>query len=1684
MQPSEPPKKIKQPNTRWLTALLGLVLLIIGQFQLARTEIPDTTPTKIGVWLLDQLHLGIPSIDNVIRGLPILLAGVVLLFIALRGLRLLPAEGPFTGEAGILLRVLRTVWPWLAGAAGSFALLLWQINSFEYSGFMLIEWLLAPVLALTAFAIWDRQRQINLSPSLNRKDILWMLGLFTLSIVIGVYRLQGMPDMLIGDEGSFWTVARDIATGKYQPTVFANGVYTFPVLSSIGQAAILRVFGIGLWGWRFSSVFAGALTIFPLYLLARETFDRKVAILSGVALAFSPYFLAFARLGYNNIQAVFITTLALHLVYTGLQRSSFFYVFLAGCAIGLGFYTYFAARMTLVIIVLFIVVLWLARKLKFKYAVLNLVILVLGATLVLVPHLVFGNLHDTQGMSYKTLESLFFNIFNGEQFYSREELTAIAPLFKIGAGEFFYNPKIYLVLIGRGFLRTLLAFQKSGIITEHFIAFPLAGTIGVIFYLLGFGSMFKRIKEPRYLLFLIWFVVVITGLSALNTVPPRQTHMVNIIPLLALLIGLGINILVNSISAFNRLGERPRNVILGILIGIVVASGIYDYFVLVPRQYFPQPDQIASWTGFSATDEILVHVFVEGDNSPLMNVYSTTEFRSDIQYRTITFDQFQTTLQAYADGKKYIIFYLPSLTGQVEPLLSQTWGQAFIRREFFNHEGLPILSAGMNTPFVFERDQSFGAIIKESYFRLPLLIFLISCLSLIGVVAFIPQKWIDRFPIPIRAFAKWFNSPARPTESGTALGGITGDESLAFIETRTVSTEPPEWAKSTFANENPEPARRIKIDGKTARDKAGRDLYLRVHIPAITIKSGWQIFVPDFEIPAHVLLIVSLVSAIFAQILVFRQEFLFGILLYGVCAALLIVWARLHPRWMGVLTNHVHIQRKAEVVIAITLLLMVIFTRFYDLGYRVYGIEADESKWTVQAWYSAILQVDRGDFSTMHYQFLPVTFWVRSLFLRIFGLDFLSARIESATQSVIAVIFLYLLVRRLTSNPPIALLSASLYAFSYVELNASHQALHNTTIEPWMMASLYFLILAFQNKKHWAFQVTGVLLALGMLTYETFFPTVFVALTSIFGAAVWQIVKRQASIRRWLTRSLLVVWPIVIAYWFYTRDYLNQEQYHFGWMDQSANGGSLLINAINFIFHNVGLLIKTVFSEVVFDDALLRWHGSFVSQFILPFIVIGLVYNLLNLRRPYFLFIPLWYLLNVGAAPISVGAVWPRILYSSLGPLMVWGALGLCVGYGILRSALDTRKPHPSTLLFGFTVLTIFISNYSVFTNKIDDPTDRVQRRELADLTAASAKDVDLILFPFSPAQNDPVELESQVIIFSVAGEHDGSLEVDNDYAQVPFNELLVTLWEHQNIGSIDILYDKSRAAIDPERDIVLNTVLQCYPDAKLETAGEFFEVYRLDSTALTSPVCYQASTPTAVSPVNGATIPAGTPLTLEWTSIVESTRFSVTLQQRVPDIYWLEAEDVFASNGWYANSAFVTGFSGSGFLEDAWNSEETQYNLNIAQEGEYRIWVRTYKRRINDQYNFIIINGENFPFAGETTPLSRWIWEPIGTFNLQAGSTSLSLNRVYGQDEQYSVFIDAILVTSDLTASPEESQVWETVYNESELSSPASRITLDRAFGSGEYRWSVRVFDGNKLIDSQGELGIPMSFATFIIQP
>lgn len=589
-------------DRRWLRLLAAVALAGYGSYLLGRQE-PAFGPFLWAEFLNGRLRFDLVNLHNVIVGVPLLLVGSLLFVREVRGVNPWTVDQPLAqwklrpGRMAATPRVWATAVILLASTA---VLLLYR-----HAGWLPVLTWLAALLLLSRFW-WRQDRRIGLDLSLHltRWDVLLLLVLLIIGIVLGVVYLVEVPARMIGDEGAFWEAARGIALGNHQPSLFDLGVYTFPVASSFFQAMVLRLTGLSLWSWRFASVLAGVLAVIPLYLLAREGFGRGTAVIAGLLMLTSPYFLAFARLGYNNSQALLPVTLAAGCFFLGVRRASYFYIWLAGLAAGLGFYTYTAGRLALVVLLLAVLLLLIRRDLAWRSGLKVTAVFLLGWGMTVLSLDLYGLNRPGEVEPYKIWESLFFNVFYGRAYYPDEVLFQYAEPLRIGYQELFFQPVVYLHLLLRGFVRSVLAFHSpffGG--QEHFVETGLAGGgLTGTFFVLGSVLALARWRQFRFGLLLLWLAGGLFFLSIINTLPPRPTHLVVTIPVLALITAIG---LVSFVTVFSQsLGQnfmrvdppRWRASLLVVLTALMAFVGVQQYFGPLGQKYPANFEQLVAWT--------------------------------------------------------------------------------------------------------------------------------------------------------------------------------------------------------------------------------------------------------------------------------------------------------------------------------------------------------------------------------------------------------------------------------------------------------------------------------------------------------------------------------------------------------------------------------------------------------------------------------------------------------------------------------------------------------------------------------------------------------------------------------------------------------------------------------------------------------------------------------------------------------------------------------------------------------------------------------------------------------------------------------------------------------------------------------------------------------------------------------
>lgn len=179
-------------------------------------------------------------------------------------------------------------------------------------------------------------------------------GTLAASLIIGgafllrVANLDGVPFGFFCDEASDALDAYAIVHtlhdqhGAFLPAYFqALGDYRggFHIY---WEALFIGIFGLSEFAGRLSSVVAGTLTVWWVYLFVSKMVNRPVALFSALLLATAPWLILMSRVGWDIISVPFDIALCLFFLYKGLEQAAwlpFAFIFTA-----LGMYTYQPGR--------------------------------------------------------------------------------------------------------------------------------------------------------------------------------------------------------------------------------------------------------------------------------------------------------------------------------------------------------------------------------------------------------------------------------------------------------------------------------------------------------------------------------------------------------------------------------------------------------------------------------------------------------------------------------------------------------------------------------------------------------------------------------------------------------------------------------------------------------------------------------------------------------------------------------------------------------------------------------------------------------------------------------------------------------------------------------------------------------------------------------------------------------------------------------------------------------------------------------------------------------------------------------------------------------------------------------------------------------------------------------------------
>ncbi|MEK7580982.1 MAG: glycosyltransferase family 39 protein [Patescibacteria group bacterium] len=177
----------------------------------------------------------------------------------------------------------------------------------------------------------------------------WLL-IFTiiLAAILRLTYLQQIPVGFNDDEAAFGYNAYSISKTARDEW---GTLMPFPAFESFGDwklvgylylvVPFIYAFGLTEFATRFPSAIIGILAVFTTYLLAKEIFNKKTAIIASLLLAISPWHIAASRNAFESDILIFFNTLFIFFFYKSLNNFKYFKFFILTATIT--FYIYRSA---------------------------------------------------------------------------------------------------------------------------------------------------------------------------------------------------------------------------------------------------------------------------------------------------------------------------------------------------------------------------------------------------------------------------------------------------------------------------------------------------------------------------------------------------------------------------------------------------------------------------------------------------------------------------------------------------------------------------------------------------------------------------------------------------------------------------------------------------------------------------------------------------------------------------------------------------------------------------------------------------------------------------------------------------------------------------------------------------------------------------------------------------------------------------------------------------------------------------------------------------------------------------------------------------------------------------------------------------------------------------------------------
>lgn len=371
----------------------------------------------------------------------------------------------------------------------------------------------------------------------TRVSYLFVVVFLLLAAGLRLWQISAVPPGLNTDETTEARIIETARQGRIE-VFYEIGTTGYEGLYGVGAAAFTSVTGAGVIGYRMLSVFAGLLTLALVYALGKRLFGTEAGFAALALLTVTMFPIVLSRAVVPDMLLPLLVTAVL----LALARSLSIYggqrltepdtiPFAAlGALIGLSLYVH-PVGFAITLIAGLVIIGMALRRVSFSPRTFSYLWFALVVAIVIATPYLISSLQNPNAAGAGRLLTLADNPFAAL-------INAVGSLIFVGDVRPLYN------VPGR----------------------PMFDLISAIFILLGLVAAVTGWRQPRYFLLII-AVGVLIPVKLLGTTEPDFINFAPLLPIIALLFGLGV------VTVYRGLPARPRTIRLLLIVGMIALVG-------------------------------------------------------------------------------------------------------------------------------------------------------------------------------------------------------------------------------------------------------------------------------------------------------------------------------------------------------------------------------------------------------------------------------------------------------------------------------------------------------------------------------------------------------------------------------------------------------------------------------------------------------------------------------------------------------------------------------------------------------------------------------------------------------------------------------------------------------------------------------------------------------------------------------------------------------------------------------------------------------------------------------------------------------------------------------------------------------------------------------------------------------